>query len=302
MKLCYKCHLPVEEAKMISGLHHDCFCQWFSVATPTEFQDVAAQSSSQENFQEKMWHQVNSSFFQGKFRKYSARIDHTHYLLKVEQKEFPELPLVEYLCNQLAELLGLEIPEYYMIRFQNRLDSFVSRNFMANRPGSDLVHIYRYLNQPEDYNCEHLLHIIEKEVGRYNEIRRFVELCLFDALIGNHDRHGRNLGLIKEKNKTSLAPFYDNPCYLAIETEELLAAYHEPRGAIATTETKNPVMKDYVKEWMRLGFKEEIIQFTNRINIQQIGKLISTSFLSKPRKEAIKKLCYRRYKELCDAI
>lgn len=224
------------------------------------------------------------------------------YILKVIQQEFPELPLTEYLCNQLARTLGLEVANHYIILFENKLESFVSANFMDNRPGNDLVHIYRYLDQPKNYDCEHLLKIIEKEVGRYEAVVRFIELCLFDALIGNHDRHGRNLGLIRSANETTLAPFYDNPCYLAMEIPELLGAYHEPRGAIATHATREPVMKDYVKEWLRLGFKEEVINFGKRIDMQVIESMVTSSLLSQARQKSILRLIQRRYQEMNNAI
>lgn len=301
MRLCYLCKQSVEESKMISGLHMGCFCEWFELSELDDFRDVVARSSEGPG-EEKDWAQVNTSFFHGKFRKYSARIGNHNYILKVMQKEVPELPLTEYLCNQLARSLGLAVPDHYMILFQNKLESFVSTNFMGNRPGSDLVHIYRYLDQPKNYDCEHLLRIIEKEVGRYDAVVRFIELCLFDSLIGNNDRHGRNLGLIREANGTTLAPFYDNPCYLAIEIPELLGAYHEPRGAIATLETNEPIMKDYVKEWFRLGFKEEVINFAKCINLQAIESLVNSSFLSSARKDAILRLIQRRYREICNAI
>jgi hypothetical protein len=220
----------------------------------------------------------------------------------VIQSEILELPVTEYLCNQLARTLGLLVPDHYMILFQNELESFVSTNFMSNRPGSDLVHIYRYLDRPKDYDCEHLLKIIEKEVGRYDAVERFIGVCLFDSLIGNNDRHGRNLGLIRDANGTALAPFYDNPCYLAMEIPALLGAYHEPRGAIATLETNEPIMKDYVREWIRLGFKEEVITFAKRINLREIENLVATSFISDARKNAIFRLIERRYQEICNAI
>ena len=301
MKICYLCKQSVEESKMVSGLHRSCFCKWFEVSEPDDFCDVVARSS-EEPSEERGWAQVNTSFFHGKFRKYSARIGNNSYILKVMQKEVPELPLTEYLCNQLARTLGLVVPDHYMILFQNKLESFVSLNFMGNRPGSDLVHIYRYLDHPKNYDCEHLLKIIEKEVGRYDAVVSFIELCLFDSLIGNNDRHGRNLGLIRDANGTTLAPIYDNPCYLAIEIPELLGAYHEPRGAIATLGTSEPIMKDYVREWFRLGFKEEVMNFAKRINLQMIENLVASSFLSSPRKEAILRLIQRRYKEICNAI
>jgi hypothetical protein len=286
---------------MTSGLHPNCFCAWFNTSEPTDFYDVVARSS-EETSGEKDWAQITTSFFHGKFRKYSASIANRSYILKVMQQEFPELPLTEYLCNQLARTLGLEVADHYVILFQNKLESFVSANFMDNRPGSDLIHIYRYLDQPKNYDCEHLLKIIEKEVDRHEAVVSFIELCLFDALIGNHDRHGRNLGFIRSANGTTLAPFYDNPSYLAMEIPELLGAYHEPRGAIATLETKEPVMKDYVKEWFRLGFKEEVLNFGKRIDMQRIDTMITSSLLSQPRQKAIWRLIQRRYQEMSNAI
>lgn len=301
VRICYQCEKELEEANMLSGLHPDCFCKCFRVAEHDEFQDVVARSS-EEIGGDKSWSQVNTSFFHGKFRKYSARIGKRSYILKVMQKEVPELPFTEYLCNQIARTLDINVPDHFLILFQNKLETFVSLNFMDDRPGSDLVHIYRYLDKPGNYDCEHLLKIIEKEVGRYDAIVKFLELCLFDSLIGNHDRHGRNLGLIQSSNGTILAPFYDNPCYLALEIDELLSAFHEPRGAIATFETKEPVMKDYVKEWLRLGYIDEIANFAKRIDLNNIENLVNNSFISLKRKEAILKLIKRRYKELVDAI
>jgi hypothetical protein len=243
-----------------------------------------------------------SRFFHGKFRKYSASLGDQNYILKVIQKEVPELPRTEFLCNQIARALGLVVPDHFLILFQNQLETFVSTNFMGNRRGSDLVHIYRYLDQPKNYDCEHLFRIIEKEVGRYDALVRFIDLCLFDALIGNNDRHGRNLGLIRTANGNTLAPFYDNPSYFGIEIPELLGAYHEPRGAIATSETKEPIMRDYVKEWLRLGMREQVIDFAKRVDLIEIEKLVLLSFLSFPRKEAMLRLIKRRCKEMRDAI
>lgn len=301
MRYCYSCKQPLEEEKMTSGLHRECFCKWFGVTEPDDFRDVVARSNEDLDGGKK-WAQINTSFFHGKFRKYSARIGTHNYILKVMQKEVPELPVTEYLCNQLARVLGLDVPDHYMILFQNKVESFVSMNFMDNRYGSDLVHIYRYLDQPKNYDCEHLLKIIEKEVGRYDAIVRFVELCLFDSLIGNNDRHGRNLGLIQGAHGTTLAPFYDNPCYLALEIPELLNAYHEPRGAIATYKNNEPLMADYVQEWFRLGFNEEVINFAKRIDLRLIENFMTASFLSEARRDAIFRLIQRRFEEMSNAI
>ncbi len=297
---CYKCGESIlTEAINHLGLHSQCFMSWFQVNTLEDFGDVVARTS--ETMASNDWARIASSFFHGKFRKYSARLGTKSYLLKVQQPEFPELPAMEFLCNQIASNLNLEVPNHFLIRFENVLETFVSENFMQHYPGGDLVHIYRYLDSPDQFSCEGLLKVLERNVKRYDDIQRFVKLCLFDSLIGNHDRHGRNLGLIQTGQGLRLSPFYDNPSYLALEDPMLLGAFHEPRGAIGTQETIEPVIKDYVKEWLRLGLDEPIKEFRDRVDLQSILQLISDSFISEKRKQAFTKLVKRRTEELKDA-
>lgn len=298
---CYRCgEFLAGQGSSWYGLHVACFCAWFQLDTPSEFQDVIARSEEKSAADEWMA-KVISSFFHGKFRKYSAQLGDKAYLLKVEQPEYPELPATEYLSNQIAHELGLNVPPHFLIELEENRAAFVCENFMQNYPGCDLVHIYRYLSRPEQFSCEGLLQVLEKELGRIEEVNSFINLCLFDALIGNHDRHGRNIGIIRSSRKSHLAPFYDNPSYLGIEEEAFLGLIHEPRGAIATKATSEPTMKDYVQEWIRLGFKEQINEFKNSINLPHIQKLMQGSFISPKRQYALSQLIERRYQELEDA-
>ena len=298
-KQCYKCTQLIEdEAIIVEGLHAPCFCDWFQVSSTETFKNIIARTSKKSSDD---WAFITSSFFHGKFRKYSADLGSKNYLLKVQEEDFSELPAMEYLCNQIARHLGLWVPDHFFIRFQNEIDTFACENFMQNYPGANLVHIYRFLERPDQFSCEGLLRVLEKEVKKPGDIHRFVTLCLFDSFIGNHDRHGRNLGLIQFGNETTLAPFYDNLSYLALEHPRLLGAQHEPRGAIATKETKEPSMRDYVKEWLRLGFSDPIREFQKRLDLEKIHALIRDSFVSQKRKQALIDLSKRRYEELCNA-
>lgn len=298
-KRCFKCNdIFIQQDSIREGIHTVCFNEWFHVNSKDTFEDVVARAheTTSDN-----WVRIVSSFFHGKFRKYSARLGSTSYILKVQQDEFPELPAMEYLCNQIARNLGLWVPNHYLIQFQNELETFVCENFMQNHPGCDLIHIYRFLESPEQFSCVGLLNVLEKNVKRYDDIQRFIELCLFDALIGNHDRHGRNLALIQSDTELRLAPFYDNPSYIALEHPSLLGAQLEPRGAIATKNTLEPTMRDYVNEWSRLNFYNVIKEFKEKINIPKINDLVSHSFISPKRKQAFIRLIHKRYEELCEA-
>lgn len=302
-KFCYKClngFLPSEER--YHGLHNACFQEWFKLPSFTDFQSLALipqTHESQTSLATSSLGSINNSFFQGKFKKYSATLDKDDYILKVQQNEYPELPASEYLCNQIAKLLKINVPEFYFIQFQNSLYTFVVKNFMGEIKGGNLIHIYRYLKRPQDFNCQTLLHIIQEKTRRRDYVVQFINMCLFDALIGNHDRHGSNVALIETAKGFILAPVYDNPSYLAIEEDSLLAADHEPSGKIFTQTTNNPTMKDYVFEFEKLGFNNIVNHFRKSVDLKGLFSLISKSFISDNRKDAFVRLITKRHKELC---
>jgi len=68
----------------------------------------------------------------------------------------------------------------------------------------------------------------------YIDVSIFIKTLLFDALIGNNDRHGRNLGFIVTSKGSTLSPIYDNVSYLSLESGGMLQAQHNPTGRINT--------------------------------------------------------------------
>jgi hypothetical protein len=108
------------------------------------------------------------------------------------------------------------------------------------------------------------------------------------------------LAFIKTPKGLRLAPFYDNPSYISIEIDQLLEAIHEPKGSIATKNTDEPSLCDYVMEWNRLGYDEIVKKWQSNVMKakDQIFQLISSSFISEKRKKAFIALINRRIKEL----
>ena len=104
MQICFKCLAPVTKDDCLHGLHQRCFIAWFHLEALTDFDDVVIKQNEDE-----VSLSFHSSFFQGKFKKYSAQLGNKHYILKVQQKEYPELPHVEYISNQIAATLGLRV-------------------------------------------------------------------------------------------------------------------------------------------------------------------------------------------------
>ena len=305
-QVCYICRKKILEVDNTGhGLHARCYQREFSIGAGVDFENVTIRhQASSENPNNTNESKHTTSFFHGKFKKYSATLGGQNYILKVQEKAYEELPVTEFLCNQIAKQLGLNVPKFSLIKFQNKVITFVTRNFMQDYPTSNLVHLYHYIKNPKDWNCEEIIKQIKITTCRLPEMERFIKICLFDALIGNNDRHGRNLALIKQKNRYLLSPLYDNPSNIGVETEDLLGAQLEPKGCIATLATGEPSMKDYVIEFRRLGYGEVCEKFYESVqkNKSAIKNLIDNSFLSPKRKQALENLINRRYTELVENV
>ena len=291
---CYKCLKVLEEQK-VHGLHEQCFVEWFGIQASDAQFSLTVKTAGNSN--DPLAH-LNSSFFHGKFKKYSARLGGSGYIVKVRQEPFLELPTMEFLCNQIARELGMNVPDFYLISLENHAEAFISKNFMEQYADANLVHLYRFLDEKKPFDLANIIEVIAHHTGNLLEIERLVNICLFDMLIGNHDRHGRNLALIETPKGKFLSPFYDNPSYLGIEESWLLKALHEPCGKIHTSNSSEPKMGEYVSEFDKLGYGFVVQQFFDSIRIEKIMLLISESFLSSLRKEAFSKLITRRYEEL----
>ncbi len=301
--VCYKCleEIKADESKQC-GLHQNCFLQWFDLSDSQSFKDVQAKSTSTGPVKNASnGFTKNKSHFHGRYKKYVATLGNVSYVLKVKEEKFPELPGTEYLCNQIAEHLKIEVPPFYFILFEEEVPTFVSRNFMQDCVGT-LNHINSFFEKDEDYNCENIINIITENTGRLSEIERFIELCLFDALTGNHDRHAGNIGFVQTSKERKLAPFYDNPCYLGTEIDSLLGADHNPAGHIFTAASKEPKIKEYAEEFIRLSYGAVVARFRDKIDLVEINELVDKAFISTKRKTAIKVLIAKRFKELQDVL
>lgn len=298
--VCYKCRQVINNKEQLKhGLHRSCFMEWFCLKQDTNFSGLAIKSPHSSSIEEENYlDSVKGSFFQGKFKKYSAVLGKRKYILKVKEDGFPELPATEFLCNNIAVFFGIAVPKFYFIKFENNLETFVSENFMCDFGPADLVHIYHFLEKEDKFDFETIMNILKRATGRLQDLERFVELCLFDALIGNHDRHGRNLAVVRKAKGCFLSPFYDNPAYLGMETEELLGAIHEPKGKIAVKDTNEPSISDYYREIKRMGYLGVARAFIEKIDLGEIKKIIDNAFISLKRKRAFFSLIERRYAEV----
>ncbi len=295
---CIKCKKSLPRL-IYYGLHKSCFLEWFGLSETQEFQnlDPKKSSTSSNNLQVE---KKKDTFYHGRYLKYSASLNGIDYILKVQEEKYPDLPGMEYLCNRIANLLSLEVPKYYLIIFNKKL-TFVTYNFMQDYQKSTLHHIYKFLlpEGEENHNCSKLIEVIGEQTNQLADVTKFIKICLFDALIGNNDRHGRNLGIIDTQDRKKLAPMYDNPSYFGIEEESMLEADLNPSCCIWTDSSKEPKFLDYIREFERLGFQKVCREFKrNFLNqFKSIKQEVHLACISKKRKKAFLKFLQKKVQD-----
>jgi hypothetical protein len=303
MNTCLYCNKPLGD-KNTFGLHNDCFKQAFNISSIDQFQDWQRKEAISKDAPHLPEKPYLSSFFAGNYRKYEASLLGTRYIFKLGNPDCPELAPVEYLCNVIGKRLGIPVPEPFALIQENNELAFVTKNFTQDIHGHhNLVHLYHYLPEGEDhYNVKNILETIGQQTQNAKDIHIFLEVLIFDALVGNHDRHGRNLAFLETGNGKRLSPIYDNTSALGLETGKFLLADWNPRGKIAVAHTKEPTLKDYLREIRRLGYFDSLAQFIGDFPGEEISNLIrEAAFLSNNMRTAFHDLFRKRAKEFEDA-
>lgn len=292
MSYCFKCLKSIDNTNKY-GLHPWCFEEWFGCPAKTEFEGLTPQNTESPGGRH------TSSFLHGKFRKYTATLGEKRYVLKVIQDEYPNLPRVEYVCNQIARTLKLDVAEFYFIQLESQ-DCFVSRNFIHGTNWQKLTHIWQYLSDADAFDVETLSRVIFDVTKKPQDVEKLYQVVLFDVLIGNHDRHGRNLAILSKGKTHRLSPIYDNPSYVGIES--LLGADLNPTGSIKTKMSDEPTMKDYVAELRRIKAGKAITDFAKRCSLQKIMAVVEAGLLAERVEKAMVRLITKRHGEFYGAL
>jgi hypothetical protein len=150
------------------------------------------------------------------------------FIAKVGQKWYPNESITEHLLTRLGQRIGIRIADSRLMWVRGQL-RFLSRYFL--RPGESLVHgaeIFAghladrdFVEEVERQNQARnvfTFQVVEEAVGsRFPDqaseiLQDFVRLLVFDALIGNNDRHYFNWGVVTDIRGTRpprFSPVYD---------------------------------------------------------------------------------------------
>jgi hypothetical protein len=266
------------------------------------------------------------------------------YIAKVGHKWYPNESITEYLLNRLGETLGLEMAKSRLVWISGQL-RFLSRYFLNTHEA--LIHgaeIYaNYLSDDKAFVKE----IEDKDLAREFFTVQFtsdaigfafpkdssvimkalIKQLLFDAFVGNQDRHYFNWGVISDitkKKQPIFSPIYDTARALFWNESEqkivgrfqdlkigttLLTKYiQQSRPKIGWEKERNINHIRLVELISQNEFfftRAEILDFFSTTNLNRCFTIIDSEFsslLSKERATVIKSLLAYRVNEIQKAI
>jgi hypothetical protein len=251
---------------------------------------------------------------------------------KTRRKAFFKYPMVdeqsgeiiigEVWSEKIAADIGrvIEIPTPEVAIAKNE-DGFGSLSFSFLEDGEQLYHGAEFLNVyfavkeiGEHFNPinlrHHKLDYILEITWRLNVQNNIIDILIYDALIGNTDRHSENWGLVSNMNNSNfkLAPAYDNSSSLArefkndekrlllLKDKNMLNHYIEKASAcISTSEKKRTKHFDLVNMLLNINRKcvrdtIKKISYLDNTSIDAILSNVPDIIMSSASKELVKKI------------
>jgi len=162
------------------------------------------------------------------------------YIVKTGHKYYPIESITEHLLNRIGQEIGLKMAESRLCYINGQL-RFMSRLFRHSRDqmlvhGADLYSGYlgdkKFVEEIEEKQLSRQFFTV---TFTYDALRQmyphqaediffqFVHMLVFDALVGNNDRHYYNWGILKNirgKHQPEFSPIYDTARALFWNTGE----------------------------------------------------------------------------------
>nr|WP_321297289.1 HipA domain-containing protein [uncultured Sphaerochaeta sp.] len=267
----------------------------------------------------------NQKFYSGSEEKIGISIGSTDYILKFQKPSETGLlnnTICEYIGCHVFQMLGMNVQRTFLGTYEGRnvvaLEDFITagQQFVPfNEVGDSSLEHDRETYQYSYADVMRMLQENTKLTKIPETINQFWRIYIIDALLGNFDRHGANWGFIKESNRYTLAPVFDNGSCLfpRIHTDEacleILCDEHEVNKRVflfPTSQIKLDNMKSsYFEVIHSLQFPEcntALLDIVGKMDMQRIAIFIdSIEQISEIQKRFYRTILQVRFEKILEA-
>ncbi len=270
-------------------------------------------------------YKLNGKYYGGSERKEGITVDGVDYMIKYQKvTAFGKRNnhISEFIGSHIFDLCGIEAHKTYL-GYRNGEQVVACKDF--NVAGKQFVPFNDVgestLDQDKEmyqYDYDDIMRMLKDNSKLTNveeTISLFWRIYIVDALLGNFDRHGANWGFLKENNKYTLAPVFDNgSCLFPNMTDE-----KEMMDIIASNEETDKRVYQFPTSQVKLNNKKssyyEVInslQFTEcnaalryvmaQMDLKKAEELIEeTPLISDVQRRFYKHMIFARYNSILKA-
>ena len=165
-------------------------------------------------------YELNGKYYGGSERKEGISVDGENYMIKFQKHTAfgkRNNHVSEFIGSHIFEICGFETHKTYL-GYRHGEEVVACKDF--NVQGKQFVPFNDVgestLDQDKEtyqYDYEDIMEMLRdnsKLTNVQETISMFWRIYIMDALLGNFDRHGANWGFLKEDNKYTIAPIFDN--------------------------------------------------------------------------------------------
>ena len=220
-----------------------------------------------------------------------------NYILKPQNKTFPEMPENEHLTMKMAEIFGISIVPSSLIRLKSGELSYITKRIDRKENG-EKIHMQDMFQITEAFDkYRSSLEKIAKAISEYSsntllDILRFYEVILFSYITGNNDMHLKNFSLIRNNENWEFSPAYD-----LLNVHLHLPEDKEETALILAGKKSRLNKKDFIQLGLKFNLSEK--QISNSFKRLKKGEkkmlaLIEKSFLTPKNQEEYKVMIISR--------
>ena len=267
-------------------------------------------------------YELNGKYYGGSERKEGISVDGENYMIKFQKHTAfgkRNNHVSEFIGSHIFEICGFETHKTYL-GYRHGEEVVACKDF--NVQGKQFVPFNDVgestLDQDKEtyqYDYEDIMEMLRDNSKLTNvkeTISMFWRIYIMDALLGNFDRHGANWGFLKEDNKYTIAPIFDNGSCLfpnlvdEAEMEEIMKSKVETDKRIykfPTSQIKlNGRKSSYFEVINSLQFEEcnEALRYVvAKLDMNKAEKLINeTPLISETQRLFYKHILTARYDKI----